>query len=303
MTVGGLKVGTSYTFEVGARNSVGTHWSAYFYGATVSLPALPTNAQVTSTTGTSAVLTWTDSSNNETSFVSQYKIGSGSWVAGPSVGANATSMTVGGLQVGTSYTFQVGARNSVGTHWSAYFYGSTATAPPPATNHAGRQVTVDSHATGGVSGHEGPGNAYAAGPTRPANTAVWIVCYVNGQSITGPYNTTTIWDFSDDGYYYTDAWLYTGTNGAAVPACAPRTVTVDTHATGGVSGHKGPDNSYTTGPTHGVNTSITIFCYVTGEAITGPYNTTNIWDLSDDGYYYTDAWLYTGTNGAAVPHC
>ena len=39
-----------------------------------------------------------------------------------------------------------------------------------------------------------------------------MVCYVKGQSITGPYDTTTIWDLSDDGYY-------TGTNGAAVPAC------------------------------------------------------------------------------------
>jgi len=175
--------------------------------------------------------------------------------------------------------------------------------PAPGTYHAGRQVTVDTHATGGVSGHKGPGNSYAAGPTRPKNTAVWIVCYVTGQSITGPYDTTTMWDLSDDGYYYTDAWLYTGTNGAAVPKCAPKTVTVDKHATGGVSGHKGPGNSYAAGPTHAVNSAVTIFCYVTGQSITGPYDTTTMWDLSNDGYYYTDAWLYTGTNGAAVPHC
>jgi hypothetical protein len=177
--------------------------------------------------------------------------------------------------------------------------------PPPApiTYHAGRQVTVDKHATGGDSGHKGPGNSYATGPTRPTNSALWIVCYVTGQSITGPYDTTTMWDLSDDGYYYTDAWLFTGTNGAAVPKCAPRTVTVDKHATGGVSGHKGPGNSYAAGPTHAVNTAVTIFCYVTGQSITGPYDTTTMWDLSNDGYYYTDAWLFTGTNGAAVPHC
>jgi len=42
---------------------------------------------------------------------------------------------------------------------------------------------------------------------------------------------------------------------------------------------------------------------VTGQSITGPYDTTTMWDLSNDGYYYTDAWLYTDTNGAAVPHC
>jgi len=173
----------------------------------------------------------------------------------------------------------------------------------PGPYHAGRQVTIDKHATGGVSGHKGPGNSYATGPTHPANSAIWIVCYVNGQSIKGPYDTTTIWDLSDDGYYYTDAWLYTGTNGPAVPRCALKTVTVDKHATGGVSGHKGPGNSYAAGPTHAMNTPITIACYVNGQSIKGPYDTTTIWDLANDGYYYTDAWLYTGTNGPAVPHC
>jgi hypothetical protein len=274
-----------------------------------TLPAQPTITKAT-TTSTSAALTWKDASNNETGFVSQYRTGSGAWVAGPSSGANTTSMTVTGLKASTTYTFQVGARNAVGTHWSAYFTGKTTAQPvsppkptPPPAYHAGRQVTIDSHATGGVSGHKGAGNTYAAGPTRPKNTALWIVCYVTGQSITGPYDTTTMWDLSDDGYYYTDAWLYTGTNGAAVPKCALRTVTVDKHATGGVSGHKGPGNNYAAGPTHGVNSAVTIACYVTGQSITGPYDATTMWDLSNDGYYYTDAWLYTGTNGAAVPHC
>jgi hypothetical protein len=187
---------------------------------------------------------------------------------------------------------------------------ATTPAPPPATPppapavyHAGRQVTIDSHATGGVSGHTGQANSYATGPTRGANSPIWIVCYVNGQSITGPYDTTIMWDLSDDGLYYTDAWLYTGTNGPAVPACALKTVSIDSHATGGVSGHLGPDNSYQVGPTHPANTPITIACYVNGQAITGPYDTTTMWDLAVGGYYYTDAWLYTGTNGAAVPHC
>ena len=312
MTVNGLSPSTTYTFQVGAQNSVGTKWSTYFNGTTAAvpvLPAQPTNPAVTSVSTSSAALVWTDASNNETGFVSQYRIGTGAWVAGPSASANVTSMTVNGLSPSTTYTFQVGAQNSVGTKWSTYFNGTTAAVPPPPppppppSYHAGRQVTIDSHATGGVSGHTGPADSYATGPTRPANSALWIVCYVNGQSITGPYNTTTIWDLSDDGYYYTDAWVYTGTNGPAVPACAPKTVAIDSHATGGVSGHRGPDNSYAAGPTHQVNSAITIFCYVDGQSITGPYNTTTIWDLSNDGYYYTDAWIYTGTNGAAVPHC
>ena len=173
----------------------------------------------------------------------------------------------------------------------------------PAAYQAGRQVTIASQATGGVSGHTGPANSYAAGPTHPANSPLWIVCYVSGQSIHGPYDTTTIWDVADDGYYYTDAWLYTGTNGPAVSPCALKTVTVASQATGGVSGHKGPANSYAAGPTHAANTPITIVCHVSGQSIQGPYDTTTIWDLADDGYYYTDAWLYTGTNGPAVPAC
>jgi len=169
--------------------------------------------------------------------------------------------------------------------------------------HTGRQVKVDGHASGGVSGHAGPSNADAAGPTRPMNSAIWIVCYVNGQSIAGPYGSSTIWDLSDDGFFYTDAWLYTGTNAAAVPACRPRTVQVDKHATGGVSGHRGPDNSYAAGPVHAPGATVTIYCFVDGQPIGGPYGTSTIWDLSNDGFYHTDAWLYTGTNSAAVPHC
>ncbi len=303
MTISGLASGTSHTFQVGARNAAGTRWSAYFYGTTVSLPAEPTSPRVTSTSGSTATLSWGDASNNETDFVSQYRIGTGAWVAGPTVAANSTSMTISGLASGTSYTFQVGARNAAGTRWSAYFSGMTLVPPPPPAYHTGRQVTVDSHANGGVSGHEGPGDSYAAGPTHAVNSPLWIVCYVTGQTISGPYGSTSIWDLSDDGFYYTDAWLYTGSNGAVVPPCALRTVTIDSHATGGVSGHTGPDNAYATGPTRPMNSSVTIACYVDGQPITGPYGTTTIWDLADDGYFYTDAWLYTGSNGAVVRHC
>ena len=200
-----------------------------------------------------------------------------------------------------SGNFWIGFQATDGHDYYSNQVTLTAAAEPP--YQAGRQVTIDNHATGGVSGHTGPGNSYPAGPTRPVNSALGIVCYVNGQSITGPYDTTTLWDLADDGYYYTDAWLFTGINGPAVPPCAMKTVTVDSHATGGVSGHTGPGNSYAAGPTHAANTAITIVCYVNGQSITGPYDTTTLWDLADDGYYYTDAWLFTGINGPAVPAC
>jgi hypothetical protein len=301
-----------------------TGWASKFvpigaiHAPRLSRPAQPANARVTATTATSATLSWTDTSYNETGFLAQYKIGSGSWVARQSVGANQTSMTITGLKANTKYTFQVGSTNSAGTNWGPYFYGSTAKTasappppppPPPAPGpyHTGKQVSVDKYATGGDSGHTGPGNNYLAGPLHQANSALWIVCYVNGQSITNSHynDTTPIWDLATDGYYYSDAWLFTGTNGAAVPPCHLKTVSVDKYATGGDSGHTGPGNNYSAGPLHAANTPITIACYVNGQSITNSHynDTTPIWDLATDGYYYSDAWLFTGTNGAAVPPC
>jgi hypothetical protein len=182
---------------------------------------------------------------------------------------------------------------------------SAPTPPPPAPTgyQTGRQVSVVSQATGGVSGHKGPANSYAAGPTHPANSALWIVCYVNGQSIAGPYGTETAWDLGDDGYYYSDAWIWTDSNSAVVPVCSLKNVTVVSQATGGDSGHAGPSNAYAAGPTHPAGATIQLACYVDGQSIAGPYGTETIWDLSTDGYYYADAWLWTDSNGAVVPHC
>lgn len=184
-----------------------------------TLPAEPTSPKVVSATTNSVVFTWGDASTNEDLFVTQYRTGGGSWVAGPSVPADVTTVTISGLQPGTSYTFQVGARNAAGTKWSAYATG--ATAAPSGDYHGGFTATVDRHAATGLSGHEGPGDQYASGPTYPIGTPIHIYCYVDGQSITNRhYNyTTTIWNLSDDGYWYTDAWLYTGKNGPVVPRC------------------------------------------------------------------------------------
>lgn len=62
------------------------------------------------------------------------------------------------------------------------------------------------------------GEARSAKPS-PAGATIQIACYVDGQSITGPHGTEAIWDLSTDGYYYTDAWLWTDSNSAVVPHC------------------------------------------------------------------------------------
>jgi hypothetical protein len=309
VTIGGLIPGESYTFQVGADNIAGTRWSAYATGSTPQvLASQVTNARVTATSETAAALAWTNTADNVASFATQYRVtGTGAWTAGSSVGAGTTSVTVGGLKAGTKYTFQVGARNSKGTNWGQYFYGTTASAPAPAPAptgyNTGHEVTVVSQATGGDSGHKGPANSYAAGPTHAAGSPIYIVCYVNGQSIAGPYGTETAWDLGDDGYYYSDAWLWTDSNGPVVPACDLKTVTVVSQATGGDSGHSGPSNTYSAGPARAAGSDVQIACYVSGQSIAGPYGTESIWDLSTDGYYYSDSWLWTDSNGPAVPEC
>jgi uncharacterized protein YraI len=194
-----------------------------------------------------------------------------------------------------------------------HYKGSTPTPPvttpvssAPGVYHAGKQVSIVSQATTGVSGHSGPTNQNTkVGPNYAKNAPIWIVCYVTGQQIQGPYGTEAIWDLSDNGWYYSDAWVWTGTNGAAVPACSLKTVSTVSQATTGVNGHTGPGNQYPVAPNSNKakGASFQIACYVDGQAINGPYGTEAIWDLAVGGWYYSDAWLWTGTNGAAVRHC
>jgi len=125
-------------------------------------------------------------------------------------------------EVTVSLTGKPGANAGTGGGSSTQPTTPPTTAQPAPDYHGGFAATVSQYATSGDSGHKGPGNQYAAGPTYPAGTTIPIYCYVNGQAITNSHynDTTTVWDLSDDGYWYTDAWLFTNNNGPVVPACA-----------------------------------------------------------------------------------
>ncbi len=91
-----------------------------------SLPSEPGSPAAGSVTSSTVKLSWLDNSNNETSFKTQYSTDGGkTWKAGPSSGANTTSITIGSLAGSTKYTFQVGASNNKGTKWSAYVVATT----------------------------------------------------------------------------------------------------------------------------------------------------------------------------------
>jgi len=68
----------------------------------------------------------------------------------------------------------------------------------------------------------GPSTAYSIlRSVAPGGYSVAINCWVDGQSITGPYATSSRWYKVEGGGYVSDAMINTGTNAAATPYCAP----------------------------------------------------------------------------------
>ena len=54
-------------------------------------------------------------------------------------------------------------------------------------------------------------------------STVGLSCYVYGDTVSGPYNTTSLWYRVDGGGYVTDAYILTGSNDPVTPACGTRT--------------------------------------------------------------------------------
>lgn len=57
-----------------------------------------------------------------------------------------------------------------------------------------------------------------------------------------------------------------------------------------------------------INDPITISCYLTGDTVTGPYGSENVWDMVSggygaSGYLVPDADVYTGSDSPVVPPC
>ena len=68
----------------------------------------------------------------------------------------------------------------------------------------------------------GPGTGYSVITCISDGTSVGIACQTTGDTVTGPWGPTNIWDYIDYGNrggYVTDAYVYTGTNGFVAPHC------------------------------------------------------------------------------------
>jgi len=126
----GLTQGTQYFYRVRAHNNGGHSAFSNVANATTipDAPAKPGNLIATPVSNVKIVLTWADSSNNESSFRIERKTTGGTYAEIASVGANATSHADSGLTANTTYFYRIRAHNLGG--FSSYATETNATTLP-----------------------------------------------------------------------------------------------------------------------------------------------------------------------------
>ena len=131
---------TSWTSE--ALGSNGTYvyrvsaWNAYGFSSWVetevlgaSAPSAPSDLAFGAYDAVRKTLamSWTDNSDNETSFRVEYSVDGGAWKLATTLGANATGRVATGVKANSLYSFRVRAENAYGV--SDWAYGDYATTP------------------------------------------------------------------------------------------------------------------------------------------------------------------------------
>ncbi|MFF6997774.1 peptidase [Streptomyces sp. NPDC008313] len=65
----------------------------------------------------------------------------------------------------------------------------------------------------------GPGTHYRILGILPAGSSVPVRCQCPGESVSGPYGTSDIWDNIANGKFVADAYVKTGSDGYIAPRC------------------------------------------------------------------------------------
>ena len=131
--IGGLAASTAYSFRVRAANAGG--YSAYSNTASATTPVPPVppaapTALTAQAVSTSAInLSWQDNSTNEDSFHVRQLV-NGTYQEIQVLGPNVTSVQIGGLAAGTTYSFLVVAANAYGSSAFSNAASATTQAPP-----------------------------------------------------------------------------------------------------------------------------------------------------------------------------
>ncbi len=148
-TVTGLRNGTTYTFEVSARNALGLSDPVTSYAVTPGTERVPgpPRAIVGSPKDSAVDLRFRTPLDQGTSAITEYRIVSRPGGRSCEATVKAMRCTVKGLTNGTSYRFEVQARNSVG--WGVV--GMSAPAVPGTRASKPRELRVTSKDKGTVS--------------------------------------------------------------------------------------------------------------------------------------------------------
>ncbi|WP_447002047.1 glycosyl hydrolase family 8 [Saccharothrix isguenensis] len=151
-TVTGLSPSTTYVFTVKARDAAGntsaasTSVSVTTNTPSTTAPAAPSNLTAIAAPG-SIALNWRDNAGDETGFVVERRVGSGTaWSRSGSVGAGVTGYHDNSVTTGTRYSYRVRASNQAGD--SAWSNEATATAVGAGTGNPYQQVEAESYDTG-----------------------------------------------------------------------------------------------------------------------------------------------------------
>ena len=80
--------------------------------------------------------------------------------------------------------------------------------------------TVNTDSGAPVNVHTGPSVSASVVGSVASGTSVSIDCQINGDSVTGKYGTSTLWDhLPAQGGYVSDTYVYTGSSGQVAPTC------------------------------------------------------------------------------------
>lgn len=99
----------------------------------------------------------------------------------------------------------------------------------------------------------GPGTGYEVTGSRDGNVSVTITCTTRGESVSGHYGTSRVWDKLANGSWITDTNVYTGTDGPAARPCTRNDYPYASSSTSGVDAWNFYNRQCTSFAAHRIN--------------------------------------------------
>jgi hypothetical protein len=234
ITCSGGDGGSLYTFDYSYTNTL-------LVTANTSMPAAPTNLAVTTTTSSSASVSFTPPTVPVSPVVTSYTvtatpIGGGAPISS-TITAPVSAATISGLSSGTSYKFQVVANSSGGASLPASVSLRTSTpapapAPAPASAPAPAAPPTPSQVTAVAVSGAGSNSAiisFVPAPATSAGTVFTVTAYVNGVATlltaSGSTSPITIQGLTP-GVAYTFKVTASNSAGTSTPSAGSVTITI-----------------------------------------------------------------------------